>query len=430
MASLYKFPLKMHIGAPCKAIVKEGEALERGQCIAEPEGLGVKIHTSVSGTVDKITSSEIIIKAHEVQSKDYIRIKKCNTIKETCCEAGIVGAGGAGFPTYIKLDASIPDGYVIANCVECEPILGHNIAMIEQNPEVMLKGLQYAMEAVNAKNGIIAIKSKNKKSINSLTNSLSKYKNIIIKELDDIYPMGEERAIINQIFDKWLEPTQLPLEASSVVLNCETLCNITRAVEEGKPVIDKDVTVGGKLCNKKDVNIFFDVPIGTPVSEMIDRCGGIDGEYGEILLGGPYTGKAGSLDSDVVTKSLGGIVVTIPFPKYEGNVGLLVCACGANEDRLRYIASKMGAKVVEVLPCKNVENIRGVNKCKTPGKCPGQAAVILKFKKAGANRLIISNCSDCSNTVMNSAPQLGLGVYHHTDHVFRTVNHQLTRRLK
>jgi proline reductase-associated electron transfer protein PrdC len=429
MFSLYKFPLKMHIGTPCKAIVKKGEAIKRGQCIAEPEGLGVKIHTSVSGVVNEVTSNEIIVKIDEQQSKDYIRIKKCNTIKETCYEAGIVGAGGAGFPTYIKLDTSIPNGYVIANCVECEPILGHNIKILEQDPDVMLRGLQYAMEAVNAKNGIIAIKSKNEKAIKSLRNSLSKFEKINIKELDDIYPMGEERAIIHQIFDKWLEPTQLPLEASSVVLNCETLCNITKAVEERKPVIDKDVTVAGKLCNKKDVNIFLDVPIGTPVSEMINRCGGIHGEYGEILLGGPYTGTSCSLESDLVTKTLGGIIATIPFPKFEGNVGLLVCACGANEDRLRYIASRMGSNVVEVLACKNIENIRGINKCKTPGKCPGQAAVILKFKKAGAKRLIISNCSDCSNTVMNSAPQLGLGVYHHTDHVFRTVNHELTRRL-
>lgn len=430
MVSLYKFPLKMHVGAPCKAIVNVEEDVKRGQCIAEPDGLGAKIHTSVSGIVEKITCDEIIIKAHDMQSKDYIRIKECNSIKEICYEAGIVGAGGAGFPTHIKLNTSIPDGYVIANCVECELVLGHNIAVLEQNPDVVLRGLQYAMEAVNASNGIIAIKRKNEKAVKSLTNSLSKFKNIKIKELDDIYPMGEERAIINQIFNIWLEPTQLPVQASSVVLNCETLCNITKAVEDGKPVIDKDVTVGGKLCNKKNANIFLEVPIGTSVSEMIDKCGGIEGEYGEILLGGPYTGISGSLDSDVVTKTLGGIIVTIPFPKYEDNIGLLVCACGANEDRLRDIASKMSSNVVEVLCCKNIENIRGVNKCKTPGKCPGQAALVLKFKKAGAKRIIISNCSDCSNTVMNSAPQLGLGVYHHTDHVFRTVNHELTRRLK
>ncbi len=242
--------------------------------------------------------------------------------------------------------------------------------------------------------------------------------------------MGEERAIIHEVFGKWLEPTQLPIEANCVILNAETLANIVRAVEDRKPVIDKDVTVGGKLANGKKQNVFLQVPIGTKVKEMIARCGGIDGEYGEVIIGGPYTGSAGNVEEDVVTKTSGGIIVTIPFPKYEGKVGLLVCACGANENRLRDVASKMGSEVVEVLPCKNIETIRGANKCKTPGTCPGQAQVVLKFKKAGAQRLIIANCSDCSNTVMNSAPQLGLGVYHHTDHVFRTVDHELTRRLK
>lgn len=430
MISIYKFPLKMHIGAPAKSIVSPGEKVARGQCIAKPDGLGAIIHTSVGGSVEAVTENEILIKADSEQDNSYMRIKKCPSVKETCYEAGIVGAGGAGFPTHVKLDTSIPDGYIIANCVECEPILGHNIAMLEQNPELMIKGIAYAMEAVKAAKGIIAIKRKNVKAIESIKSILSKFDNIELKELEDIYPMGEERAIIHQIFDKWPEPSQLPLEASCVVLNCETLCNITRAVEDGKPFIDKDVTVGGKLKNHKTENIFLQIPIGTPISELINKCGGIDGEYGEILLGGPYTGKSGSLENDTVTKTLGGIIATIPFPEFTGRVGLLVCACGADEERLRDIAAKMKAEVAEVLPCKNIVNIRGTNKCMTPGKCPGQASVVLKFKKSGAERLIIANCSDCSNTVMNSAPQLGLGVYHHTDHVFRTVDYELTRRLK
>lgn len=429
MKVMYKFPLKMHVGAACKPVVNKGDEVKRGQCIAVPEGLGAKIHSSVSGFVKEISENYILIKADETQSKEYIKIKPCNSIKDTCFEAGIVGAGGAGFPTEVKLSKDIVGGYVIANCVECEPILSHNVSLIEQNPEIVLKGIKYAMEAVKASNGIIAIKGKNKKAIASLEKALSSYKSITIKELPNIYPMGEERAIIHEVFDKWLEPTQLPIEANCVILNTETLANMVRAVEDGKPVIDKDITVGGKLANGKNENVFFQVPIGTPIKEMIDKCGGIGGEYGEVIIGGPYTGIAGDLESDVVTKTSGGIIVTIPFPKYEDKVGLLVCACGANESRLRDIANKMNSEVVEVLPCKNIENIRGVNKCKTPGTCPGQAAVALQFKKAGAKRIIISNCSDCSNTVMNSAPKLGLGVYHHTDHVFRTVDHELTRRL-
>lgn len=429
MSLIYKFPLKMHVGSACKPVVNTKDTVKRGQCIAIPEGLGAKIHSSISGIVKEVTGEYILIQADELQSKEYVKIEQCNSIKDICFEAGIVGAGGAGFPTHVKLSAEIPGGTIIANCVECEPVLYHNISLIEQSPELVIKGVKYAMEAVKAANGIIAIKEKNRNAIISLKNALEGYEDIKIKELPDIYPMGEERTIIHEIFGKWLEPSQLPLEANCVVLNTETLVNIVRAVDEGKPVIDKDITVGGKLANGNKQNVFFQVPIGIPVKEMIAKCGGIDGEYGEVLIGGPYTGVAGNMDNDSVTKTSGGIIVTIPFPRYEDKVALLVCACGANENRLRYIADKMGSEVVSVLPCKNLELIKGANKCKTPGTCPGQAGVVLQFKKAGAKRLIISNCSDCSNTVMNSAPSLGLGVYHHTDHVFRTVDHELTRRL-
>lgn len=429
MEKMYKFPLKMHVGAPDVPCVKEGQEVKRGECIAEPNGLGAKIHTSVSGIVEKITDAEIIIKADKNQSKDFVKIKECEDILETIAEAGIVGAGGAGFPTHIKLKADIPDGYVIANCVECEPALHHNIEFIEKEPDTIIKGLRYAMKATNAPKGFIAIKGKHENAINILKDHLKGASDIEIKELQDIYPMGEERAIIHAILGKWLEPTQLPLEAKCVVINSETLSNITRAVEERKPVIDKDITIIGKLKTGNKPNVLFDVPVGTPIYDLIEECGGIDGEFGEVIIGGPYTGKAGDIKESTVTKISGGAIVTIPFPEYKGPLGLLVCACGANEERLRDIASKMKSEVVGVTKCKNVEEIRGANKCKTPGDCPGQVAGIMKLKKDGAKRILISNCSDCSNTVMCCAPNLGIPVYHHTDHVFRTIDHTLTRRL-
>ncbi|WP_408631301.1 proline reductase-associated electron transfer protein PrdC [Marinisporobacter balticus] len=421
--------LKQHVGAPCVPIVHEGDAVKRGQCIAEPSGLGAKLHTSVTGKVAKITETEIIIDADAVQSEEYVKIKECESIVDSVFEAGVVGAGGAGFPTHIKLKTELVDGYIIANCVECEPVLSHNIKLLEENPLIVINGIKYAMEATKAKSACIAIKVKNKKAIESIKKALDGIDNIEVKELRDMYPMGEERAIIHEIFGDWLTPNQLPLEANCVVLNTETLANITRAVEDRKPVIDKDITIGGKVKNGTGSNIFFQMPIGTPISELIEKCGGIDGEYGEIVMGGPYTGKAGDINISTVTKISGGAIVTIPLPEYDGPLGLLVCACGADEERLRDIAAKMKSKVVGVTACKNVEVIRGANKCETPGDCPGQAQGILQLKKDGAKRILISNCSDCSNTVMCCAPNLGIPVYHHTDHVFRTVDHELTRRL-
>lgn len=426
---LYVIPLRQHIGAPCVPNVSEGEKVFRGQCIAEPNGLGAKIHASVSGRVVKITEGDIKIEGEFTEDEDYIKIKKCDSIADTAFEAGIVGAGGAGFPTHIKLKSEIPDGFVIANCVECEPILNHNIALIEENPGLIVRGLQYAMEATKAPTGYIAIKSKNKKAIESLKKEIEDLKNIHIKELGDIYPVGEERAIIHEIFNLWLTPEQLPMEAKSVVMNGETLANLARAVEDRKPVIDKDITVAGKLKSGKDSNIFFQVPIGTSIASLIEQCGGIDGEFGEIVIGGPYTGKAGDIDNAVVTKISGGAIVTIPLPEFRGPIGLLVCACGADESRLRDIAGKMKAEVVATTNCKNLVEIRGANKCLTPGECPGQVQAVMELKRNGAERILIANCSDCTNTVMSCAPDLKIPVYHHTDHIFRTVDHELSRRL-
>lgn len=429
VAKAYRFPLKMHVGAPSAPIVKEGQTVARGECIAEPAGLGAKIHTSVSGKISNITDTEIIILADDVQNADFVKIKECADITETVYEAGIVGAGGAGFPTHIKLKAKIEDGYIIANCAECEPVLYHNMKLLEESPGLVVKGIRYAMKATGAPKGYVAIKSKNKKAIESVKKYLAGSTDVEVKELKDMYPAGEERAIINAIFDKWLEPTQLPLDAKCIVLNTETLANITRAVEEGKPVIDKDITVVGKLKGGRKPNVFTQVPVGTTVKELIELSGGIDGEYGELVVGGPFTGKSADIDNSVVTKISGGAIVTIELPEFKGPIGLLVCACGADEARLRDIAAKMGAIVAGVTKCKNVEEIKGANKCKTPGDCPGQVQGIMYLKQQGAKRVLISNCSDCSNTVMCCAPQMGLPVYHHTDHIFRTVDYPLTRRL-
>jgi proline reductase-associated electron transfer protein PrdC len=429
MTDFFKFPLKMHVGAPDVAIVKEGQEVKRGECIAEPNGLGAKIHASVTGKVSKITETEIVVEAYDNQMVDYLKIKECDNIIDSVYEAGVVGAGGAGFPTHVKLKAQIPDGYIIANCVECEPVLGHNIKQLEENPELVVKGIRYAMKATGAPKAYIGIKAKHKEAIASVNKCLNEDPSIKVKELIDIYPMGEERALIHAIFGVWLSTSQLPVEAKCVVLNGETLANIARAVDDRKPVIDKDITIAGKLTTGNKSNVLFQVPVGTKITSLIEKCGGIDGEYGEVIIGGPYTGKAENLEAAVVTKTSGGAIVTIEFPIYEGPLGILVCACGANEDRLRDIAGKMKSDVVGVAVCKNVEVVKGANKCKTPGDCPGQIAAIMQLKKQGAKRVLVANCSDCTNTVMCIAPKLGIPVYHHTDHVFRTVDHELTRRI-
>lgn len=421
--------LRQHIGAPCEAIVAPGDDVQRGQLVAIPSGLGANIHSSFSGKVKEIGEDRIIIDAFNEQNLDYVKLEESDTYLKMIESAGIVGAGGAGFPTHVKLNANLEDGYVIANCVECEPALHHNRKLLEENPALIVNGVKYAMKITKAPKAIIAIKEKNSKAIEAVRSCLSDSDAIEIMSLKDIYPVGEERAIVHEVLGQWLEPSQLPLEANCVVINAETLSHITRAIEERKPFIDKDFTVAGKLRTGNKPQVYLQVPIGTPIQSLIEKSGGIDGEYGEIIIGGPYTGKSENLDTALVTKTSGGALVTIPLPKFEGPVGLLVCACSADEDRLRDIADKMGAEVTGVVECKNIVETKGAKKCKTPGDCPGQAEKIIQLKNSGAERVIIANCSDCSNTVMCCAPDMGVPVYHHTDHVFRTLDYPLTRRL-
>ncbi|ADL08420.1 proline reductase-associated electron transfer protein PrdC [Thermosediminibacter oceani] len=423
-----KIPLQQHIGAPCKPVVSAGERVKKGQLIAAPEKLGANIHASLSGVVTAVTGEYIEIEPDKEQPEDYVPIKETSSMLEAIKEAGIVGMGGAGFPTHVKMDVDLQGGTVIANGVECEPLLSHNVRQMEQNPEIVYRGLKYAMQITNASRGYIAIKAKNKKAVEAMKSVIDDPR-IEVREMPDIYPMGEERALVREILGQLLRPDQLPSAARAVISNVETLSRICEAVEKRKPVISKNVTVIGRLKSGRQARVFFDVPIGTPIAELIEKAGGFEGDFGEIIMGGPFTGKAVDLDC-VVTKTTGGIIVTDPLPREKRKAGLLVCGCGANEARLREVAEKMGACVAGVERCKQVVDVKGGIKCENPGNCPGQAEKILKLKKMGADVLIVGTCSDCTNTVMGVAPKLKLPVYHHTDHVLRTVGHPLVRRLK
>lgn len=428
MSKLYPILLKQHIGSINEPVVSVGDKVQKGSLIALPKGLGAHIHSSVDGKVKEITDISIIIEADDVQNDQYTKIRDGLGILDSIKEAGIVGMGGAGFPTHIKLDVNLNGGTVIINGAECEPLLEHNIEQLTTASEDVYRGLKYVMEITNAKQGVLAVKSKNTEAIRSFKKVI-KEENIKVVELQDMYPVGEERAVIKAVLGVLLEPTQLPSEADSVVINVETLVRITEAVELRKPVISKNLTVVGKFNGEPISKVFKDVPIGTTLGELIEKTGKIDSQYGEIVLGGPFTGVSAGID-DPITKTSGGIIVTMPFMQDHRKIGLLVCACSANESRMREIANNMGSDVVSVQKCKQAVEVKGNLKCEDPGNCPGQAEKVLNFKKEGAEIILMGNCSDCSNTVMCSAPKLKLPVYHVTDHIMRTVGHSLIRRLK
>jgi proline reductase-associated electron transfer protein PrdC len=425
---LYTLPLKQSIGGAAVPTVKMGDVVKRGQIIARPEGLGALLHASVNGTIAEISDTYIAIAASPDQSGGHQPIPASDNIVETVKDAGLIGMGGAGFPTHIKLNTDLAGGVVIINAAECEPLLQHNIAQIVRQPEKVYRGLLLSMQVTKAARGILAIKAKNAEAIRSFRNVIPAGGNVEIAELRDLYPMGEERAIIRDVLGMTLGVDQLPSVAGAVILNVETIARVAEAVDERKPVISKHLTIAGLLKGGKESRVFLDVPIGTPISRLIDECGGIDGHAGEIVMGGPFTGSSTAMDAPVV-KTTGGIIVSMEFPGEKRPLGLLVCACGGSEERMREIAGHMNAAVVSVRKCKQAKEVRGALKCENPGECPGQAEKILEMRKEGAEALLVGSCSDCSNTVMGVAPKLKMGVHHQTDTIMRTLGKPLVRRL-
>lgn len=384
-------PLKQHVGGPCQAIVNVGDHVKRGQLVAVPAGLGANIHTSLSGVVEAITEMDIVVKLDKEQTDDYVRLEKTDDYLQKIKDAGIVGVGGAGFPTGIKFSTQIPGGYLIANAAECEPILGHNVKFTEEQPEVLVRGMKYIMELTGAKEGYIAIKTKYRKALLALGKACKNEPNISIKILPNMYPAGDERVIVRETLGVILQPGQLPLEANAIISNVETIKHVVNAIEDDKPLIDKDLTVGGRVQNP---SIFLDVPIGLPISVFIERAGGYINPHGEIVRGGPFTGRPAQED-EPINKTTGGLLVAMPYPQEREKVGILICECGAQEERLRQIADGMGAEVVSVQMCKRMKpDKNGRLRCELPGICPGQAEKVLKMKKDGAKAVIAGTCQD------------------------------------
>ncbi|MFT8362780.1 MAG: proline reductase-associated electron transfer protein PrdC [Sporolactobacillus sp.] len=426
MSTIYKLLLKQHIGRASVPIVHEGDCVTCGERIATAQGVGADLHASVSGTILRVDAQAITIR--QTASSQAVQPIPSGSIQEMVRAAGLVGMGGAGYPTALKLSQSIAGGVLIANGAECEPILAHNIVQIEETPAIIYRGLLYAMQAVGAARGIVAIKAKHVHAITSMRHVISDPR-ITVFPVQDIYPAGEERALIRDCLGIQVAPEKRAITANTIVLNTETLACITEAIEQRRPVVSKNLTIAGRLGGQPIVKTLFNVPIGTRIGDLLDEAGGLPEDYGEIIMDGPFMGHRVSVD-DVVTKTTGGIIVTMPFLRQTSPIGLLVCACSASESRMRELAASMGAPVAAVACCKHAVVARGGLKCRNPGICPGQAERVLALRAAGAKALLIGNCTDCSNTVMSLAPRLKLPVHHITDGAMRALNLPLIRRLK
>lgn len=317
-------PMGQNLGAPSKPVVKRGDKVKTGQLIAEAGGfISARIHSPVSGTVFKIDQvmdmsgyrrTAVIIKVdgdewmEDIDRSDTL-VTEINFSPEEIIEkvkdAGIVGMGGATFPTHVKLMP--PPGksadYLLINGVECEPYLtaDHQL-MLEKGAEIIV-GTRLLMKALKVKKAVIGIENNKPDAIRRMTELASKEEGITVQPLKVKYPQGGEKQLIKAVTGREVPSGKLPVEVGCVVQNVGTTFAVYEAVMKNKPLIERVVTVTGKaLSNPSNLK----VRIGTPIKFLVEEAGGLPEDTGKVIGGGPMMGKAlATLDVPVVKGTSG-----------------------------------------------------------------------------------------------------------------------------
>lgn len=325
------FPMGQHIGAPAKPIVKKGDKVKVGQMIAEAGGfVSAPIFSSVSGTVLKVDT--VVDASGYAKPAVYITVEgdewdetidrsdKLVTLKdkpeltgkeiiEKIQKAGIVGMGGACFPCHVKLmppPGSKPE-WVIINAVECEPYLTADHRLMLEKADQILVGVSLLMKAANVNKGYIGIESNKPDAIKLMQEKVSAYPNIEVVPLKVKYPQGGEKQLIDAVVGRQVPaPPALPVSVGAIIQNVGTAYAVYEAVMKNKPLFERVVTVTGKSL-KQPSN--FLTRMGTPMSQLIDACGGLPEDTGKVIGGGPMMGKA---------------LMNIEVPICKGSSGVLI----------------------------------------------------------------------------------------------------------
>jgi len=228
-------------------------------------------------------------------------------LKKIMQENGIVGCGGAGFPSYAKLDNGIDT--IIVNCAECEPLLRLHRQLMERKASEVLKTVDLIRQTIGAKQVIIALKTAYVKAIQALESQIDNYSSISIKKLKEVYPAGDEVVLVYETIGRVVGPGKLPKSVNCVIYNVETIYNVYNALHN-IPVTHKYVTVGGEVKNSQT----FYVPIGTPFKDLVDMCGGETVEDYVYLVGGPMMGTI-EHEFNHVTKTTNAVII-LPHDHY------------------------------------------------------------------------------------------------------------------
>ncbi|MFW6410125.1 MAG: electron transport complex subunit RsxC [Halanaerobiales bacterium] len=379
-------PVQQHLGKPGDIIVKKGDYVQRGQCLVKAkEGISAGVHASISGEITDINevpgAADSKIKAVTIsklnKGQDEIDFKKemgkkddeilpesvINIIKS----AGIIGMGGAGFPTHIKLNPP-PDkkiDTVIVNGAECEPYISIDDKTMRDKTELLFKGLKLIMGTVEVNRGIIACEVNKPEAIKKLKQEVKNWPNISLEILDSRYPHGAEKKLIEAVLNREVPEKGLPLDVGVIVNNVQTVIAITRAAYQGLPLIDRAITVSGRGV-RNSANLI--VPVGTSVKFILDYCGGINaGDYIPVL-GGPMTGyKIINLEIPITKTNFGMVILT--EEEYQDLESRVCIGCAKCVDTCPvYISPK---RITDFINKARIEDAvkSGLNSCFECGAC-------------------------------------------------------------
>ncbi|MDR3137590.1 MAG: electron transport complex subunit RsxC [Tannerellaceae bacterium] len=321
-------PMGQHIGTPANPLVQKGAKVKVGTLLGEAAGfISAGVHSPVSGTVEKIDT--VIDTSGYKRPAVYIEVEgdeweedidhsvavihNCTLSPEQIIRkiatAGIVGMGGATFPTHVKLSLSplaTRAEVLIINAVECEPYLTADHALMLSKSEEILIGISLLMQAVKVQRAIIGIEKNKPDAIDTLSRLAKRFEGIEVIPLKVQYPQGGEKQLIDALLCRQVKSGALPISVGAVVQNIGTAFAVYEAVQKNKPLIERVVTVTGKALAKPSN---FKVRIGTPISALINAAGGLPADTGKIIAGGPMMGKT-LINSDVpVTKGTSGILL-------------------------------------------------------------------------------------------------------------------------
>lgn len=305
-------PLSQHAGAPAQPIVEAGQAVKRGELIAVSAGnVSANIHASVAGTVKEVglrpdghggKADFIVIAASETQEDAFLPPLDNPSPEEIISRVeacGIVGMGGAGFPTHVKLRPPVAVDTLILNGAECEPYLTADDALMQAKCNEIVRGAKYLAKALNVSRILIAIEQNKPAAI-----ALFEKTELDVVPLKKKYPMGSEKQLIYCCTGRKVPLGKLPAHVGVIVQNVATAYAVYEAVALGKPLIERIVTVtGGGIAQPKNIIC----PVGTPLSVLADACGG-EQDAVKLVSGGPMTGNALTGTEAVVTKTTGGFL--------------------------------------------------------------------------------------------------------------------------